>query len=148
MPLKDILKQMRKDYFVITTGVLFCEVSFCLLFMLEPTFTVKELGYVLLAGGLYALPHLAFYSKKELSKKQWRIREVLHFILLEATVIGSAHFLFGWLRAWNVAQHVVMAGMILLVYLVVIFTGRQKDQYSAKKINKRLQEIIKEETEQ
>ncbi len=148
MPLRDLLKQMCKDYFAITTGVLFCEVTFCILFMPEAIFTVKELGYVLLAGGLYALPHLAFYSKQELGKNRWLVRMILHFILLEATVIGSAHFLFHWLEEWDITQHVVMAGMILLVYLVVILTGWKKDQHSAGKINQRLQEMLDEEAEE
>ena len=147
MPFKDMLKQMYKDYFAITTGVLFCEVSFCLIFMPEVTFTVKELGNALLAGGLYSLPHLAFYSPRELNKKKWLTRMVLHFLLLEITVISSAHFLFHWLEGWDVAQHVVMVVMIFLVYLLVIFTGWRKDQYSAEKINQRLKEISAEETE-
>ncbi len=147
MPFKDILKQMFRDYFVITTGVLLSMTAFCMLFMPDSSFSVTELGYVLISGVLYVLPDLVFCAPRELSKRQWLIRKVFHFLLLEVTVIGSGHFLFRWLRSWDLTQHIVMAVMVLVVYLAVIWIGWERERMNAKAINQKLRQLYQEEKE-
>lgn len=148
MELKDILKKMLKDYFLIVTGVFFCEIIFCTLFFPDARFTVKELCYPLVGGVLFDLPTLIFYSPAEISKKQWLCRYILHLVVLEVTVISAAHFLFGWLEGNDFMQHFILVIMILLVYLMVILLGWRNELQVAGQINRKLQEIKdKEETE-
>lgn len=147
MPFKDILVKMRNDYFVIVTGVLFCQSFFCMLFVPEADLTIANLWYILIGGGIFTLPHLVFLSASDLSKRQWRIRIILHVLLLEVTVIGSGHLLFDWLDGWDMTEHVVMAVMILAVYLTVMTIGWKKDVSNAEKINQMLKVINKEEQE-
>lgn len=148
MELKDIPKRMLKDYFVIVTGVFFCEIIFCFLFFPEAVFTVKELCYPLIGGVLFSLPTLVFYSSAEISKKQWLCRYILHLVVLEVTVISAAHFLFGWLEGNDFMQHFVLVIMILLVYLIVLLVGWRNDLQVAVQINHKLQELKdKEEME-
>ncbi len=147
MPFGEILKQMYRSYFMITAGVLLSVTVFCMIFMPVSSFSVTELGYILISGVLYDLPYLVFYAPRELDKRQWRIRKVLHFLLLEIVVIGSGHFLFQWLQDWDLIQHIVMVLMVLVVYLVVIFGSWERERMNAKAINQKLRELFQEEKE-
>lgn len=145
MPLKDIGRNMWHDYFTIVTGVLFCVILFN---DKNIEIRVVNLWYILLSGVLYSLPYIVFYSRRELNKAQWLKRKVLHFILLECTVVGSAYLIFDWLEADGIIPGLpILILMVLAVYLIVVFTEWQRDRQSADKINQKLQELNREEPE-
>ncbi|MDR2888874.1 MAG: DUF3021 domain-containing protein [Lachnospiraceae bacterium] len=146
MTLKEIGKNMWHDYFVIVTGMLLSEAVFRQIFYAEAIIEHLELWRLLAGGWLFCMPHFIFYSRTELTKKQWLVRLAIHFCTLEVIVVGSARYLFGWLENDSApVEYLVLATMVLMVYAVVMIGGGRRDRASADEINRRLGELKREE---
>lgn len=83
------------------------------------------------------LTMLVFYSPKELTEKQWIVRQIVHILLLEIVLLTAAHQA-GMFE--GVLEGTVLVLVILAVYLLVRFIGFRKDLQLAKKLNMRIQE--------
>ncbi len=141
MPLKELLIRMIKDVFLITTGVVLCMSVYCMIYYPNDLIRISQLWQLLLPGILFSFPSIVFWAKKELSKSQWLIRSVYHFVLLEVVVVFSGRFVFGWLRDAGISNYLVLMGEVLVVYLLVRFIGWKSDQGVALQINERLKEL-------
>ena len=109
-------------------------------------FSVADLSTILVGSAISTLPHFAFFSHRELTKKQWLNRRIIHFIILEITVLVTAHLLF-WLHDFNLLDHVMIASCVLVVYLLVWLTGWGTARAESEKINKKLKELNEENEE-
>ncbi|WP_342759227.1 hypothetical protein [Kineothrix sedimenti] len=87
------------------------------------------------------LTMLVFYSPKELTEKQWIVRQIVHILLLEIVLLTAAHQA-GMFE--GVLEGTVLVLVILAVYLLVRFIGFRKDLQLAKKLNMRIQERKKD----
>lgn len=87
------------------------------------------------------LPSFILYSRKELTKKQTRIRMIIHFIVLEAVLITLGNIT-GWVNDW--LQSVVFFVDIAIIYLIVCLFSYNNDRLAARKINEKLKEMKKE----
>lgn len=140
MELRELLKRIVNSYFVIYGCSMMGTLLFCLIFDPESVFDVRYLEWMLLFSALGDLPALVFYSRKELTEKQWRVRLVIHFILLEAVLLVTAKYL----KLYETfVQGAVFAGIILLVYVLVRAVCFAGDFRTAKDINDKLKEIRK-----
>lgn len=145
MKLSDIIKNMLHDFFVIVTGTLVCFIIFCSIFFPDDLFGIDSLIAILLFAAAGNLPTLILYSKKELSEKQWAIRTVIHFIVLEIVLLGFAVYL-GWIS--NIYPHgILMCMLIAGVYLAVRFVGWKMDSKATSKINERLKMLKDDESQ-
>ena len=92
--MRDLLKTMAFEFVIIVAGITASVLIFCAI--LEPTarFGIEILLQILSLSFFVTLPHLVFYSPKELSKKQMRIRQAIHIALVTALM-----FFFGY--EWN-----------------------------------------------
>jgi len=144
MPLKDILRSMVNDYFVICTGIVICQLVLRMIFSPNVGLSVNELILILVGGAVFTLPHLAFLSYKVLTKKQWIQRRIIHFITLMTTILIFAH-LFGWLSGSNLLEHLVFIASVLVVYLLVGLVSWQIDHSNSEAINRRLKELRDED---
>lgn len=139
MNLSDILKRMLHNFFVIVTGTLICFIIFCAHFFPDDLFGLDSLAAILLFAAAGDLPFLIFYSREELSEKQWQIRMVIHFIVLETVLLGLSVYL-GWIT--NIYPHgVFMCMLITGVYLVVRFINWKIDTKTTSEINERLKTL-------
>ena len=137
---------MVKDYFIICTGIIFCQLVVRLIFVPDNGFTLYEVILILFGGAIFTLPHLAFLSYQELSKKQWLKRRILHFIILQTTVLVFAH-LIGWLRGPNLLDHLSIIVSVLVVYVLVTYVSWHIDHSNSEAINRRLRELHDEDEE-
>ena len=92
MSLKTFLKRCLMEYFIITTCV--TAAIGILGLSLDPTAKVGYEGFFspLIFGLVSLVPSVATYSRKELSFRQTLVRKLLHFALLQATLIAFGHW--------------------------------------------------------
>lgn len=139
--LKDIAKLVVTHFFIITVGVLFIT---SLSNLIEGNKTIpSELPWqIILTGIIGAVPSFIFYFKKEPTKKQFRIRCIIHFIVIE-TLVMTEGALFCWYEEFLEAM--VMFSIILLIYIFVWVYSYLMNLTLANDINNALKRINENE---
>jgi hypothetical protein len=84
------------------------------------------------------LTSLILYSPKELSEKNIRIRIIIHFVTLEATLLITANVM-GWVT--GITNTILLAVQIALIYALVRFLSWVEDKKVANGINEKLMVI-------
>ena len=145
--MKEWIKVVGMHFFIITVGVMFFT-------SIEPLFECgfsSELIYpawypwmVMLVGIVGAVPTLLFHFKKEPTKKQFFVRTLLHFAVIE-TLIMVMGYIFKWYTTLSGAVTVFV--MILAVYVFVWFFTIKLDYSLADNINEALKKINDDEEE-
>lgn len=92
----------------------------------------------LIFGALASLPLLVKYSKKELSFKQTAIRNVIHFLLLEAVILSVLYFE-GLLT--SVSMAISLGISIFVIDLTVNLVLWINDKRIAKEFNDALRKL-------
>ena len=96
MNAENLLKTMFRSFFTITTGIITSMYVFCLLFHPDASFSLHDIGGILVMAFVSDLPYLLFYSHKELSKKQMYVRKSVHLTVLLSVVLYFA-YLWDWI---------------------------------------------------
>lgn len=138
MSFKTFLKSCLREYFIITTCV--TAATALLGQALDPAarFGYEAFFSPLIFGLIGLLPSLITYSPKELSFRQALVRKVLHFIVLEAMLIGFG-FWSGILHSLTDATFFCLT--VLIVFLTVNLISWQFDKKDAYKINQMLKSL-------
>lgn len=133
--MKESAKVVITHFFVITVAVLFFTTLVNTVDGVEEC-SIAYIWQVLITGVVSALPSCIFWSKKELSKKQWQIRFVFHFALIEAIIFTE-----GWIFEWysDALSALVIAAEVILVYLIVYLYSYFVGISDAEKVNSALQ---------
>ena len=140
--MRDIIKDMINNYFIIFTGCMAGTWIFCMLFYPDATFNLKYFQWMALFALVGDLPNMVFYSKHELSEKQQLARIIIHLILIETMLMVFAKYL-GIYE--TLTQALVMVLIIIGVYVVVRVIDYIGNSKTAKELNERLAEIQKAE---
>lgn len=132
--MKDMIKLVVRHFFIITVGILFIT-SFINLFGEVKSIPPQWPWQIMLTGAVGALPSFLYYFKNEPTKRQFHIRCVIHFALIEAIIMAE-----GALLKWydNAADALIIFGVILLVYVFVWVISMLLDNSTADNINKAL----------
>ena len=108
--MKNIMFWVRR--FVMIYGIIMiCTFFMCMLF--NPTSelpVVPFFGRVIIFTFLGMITLIVYYSKEELTQKQWWIRTVLHLLILEAVYLPLAHY---WKFWYGTIDAVIYASFIL-----------------------------------
>ena len=131
--LKEIIKEVIKDFFIITVAMLFV-VSLAN----PPYFPWVVMG----TGAVTSIPTLLFYFKEEPTKLQARIRIVIHFCLIQAIVMTEG-FLLGWYK--NFPMALLVFAMVTAVYLLKFLFSYITRTSTAKSINESLKKFNADE---
>lgn len=142
MSFKEIMRNMIRDYFIITTAVLICTIIFCHIFNPKGIFSVRELEYILLIGAATDLPTFIYYSKRELTEKEFEIRFILQIILIAVIVIFMLEQA-GWTNGYQPAEIIMIVADACVISLLVRFGFWQRDKNLANKMNEKLNELKK-----
>lgn len=138
MEFRDLLKRLLNSYFVIYGCSFLGTWLFCIIFSPGSTFGLDYFADMALLALMGDLPGLLFYSSKELSKKQWNVRLLLHFAVLEAVLLSFGKYL----NLYHTpVQGVIFAGIVLLVYGIVRGVCFAMDYDTARNINDKLREM-------
>ncbi len=139
--LKEIIKEVIKDFFIITVAMLFAVSlanSIALIEYYPPDFPWVVMG----TGAVTSIPTLLFYFKEEPTKLQARIRIVIHFFLIQAIVMTEG-FLLGWYK--NFAMALLVFAMVTAVYLLTFLFSYITRTSTAKSINESLKKFNADE---
>lgn len=125
MNLKELIRTMIYQYPMILTGTIFAAIG-CLISKPDFMFNVWYLVQLVLFSLAANLPLVAYYSKKELTPKQFRIRMVIHFILLETVLLGVGYWigLYDGILGGVIFFFIVMAVEVFVLFLT--FLGNRK----------------------
>ncbi len=134
------IKDMLLEFLLIIAGILLCTAVFCTVFYTDAQFGVEILWQIVALAFLCTLPGFVFFSKKELSKKQILIRQVIHLCLLLIILLFFAYF-WEWLSPRSVVQPVIFIVMFALVYTMVGYFSYKRDKKTAKQLNERLEKF-------
>ena len=139
--MREIIKMVITHFFVITVSVLFVE-SVLNLFLNDIDYDAYYPWKVMLTGFVGAIPSFLFYFKKEPTKKQFLIRIIIHFILIETSIMLLG-ILFDWYNTfWG---GLIIFAAIFLVYAFVWFFSIRMNTSMADDINSALEKINRDE---
>ncbi len=142
----NVLKTLVKTYIYVLAGSILSTAIFISVFVPETVFTVLLLWEVIVMSAATTLGTLIFYSKKEISKRQMKIRTVIHYIYINLIVFSTA-LLCGWVDLKHTVQLLFLLLLIAAVYYSVSSAMFKKEEKAAECMNERLREIYPEEDE-
>ncbi len=137
---KELLKRLLISYPIIYGGGMMATWLCCMIYSPDSVFSLEYFGWMFVIALLGDLPCLIFYSRKELTAKQWTNRWLIHLALLEGILLIVGYYLELY---EGIMQGVVFGISVLLVYVIVrvlCFTG---DFFEANQINEQLKKIKK-----
>ncbi len=144
MEFRELMKKFCMNCFLITGGCTVCATVFCAIFAPDSVFSVRDLVSVIMMGFLCALTMFIYWSKKEVSKKNLIIREVVQCMMVFAVVFGICYYN-DWITAGSAAEPIVLFLLIAVYYLIVFFFNYTTEQRVADKMNRCLEELNQKE---
>lgn len=139
MSIEELLRNMVRSFYMITTGIVISMYVFCMLFRPDAAFSIDDIGRILLMAAASDLPYIIFLSSRELSKNQMLIRQIVHLIILSGTLLYFAS-LWEWVRLGNGKEVAVFLLSVLAVYTAIFWATGYRDKKLTEKINSRLRE--------
>lgn len=124
--------------FLLTYGfTMLATAFFCITFQLGDTIEVVYLGQAALFSICANAVSLVYFSKHELSEKEWMTRTGIHTVLLEIVLLTFGH----WCNMWNgPVQGFVFFVVVLLVDVGVSLLEYGQNAVTARELNQRLKE--------
>lgn len=141
MDFKGFIQALIRQYFVIYTGSMIATFCFCQAFYPNEVLQTSYLAWMLLFSLCGTLPGVIFYSKRELSPRQWMVRKRIHFVLLECVLLTAGRIL-GMYK--GVKQGFWFAIAVLVVYGFVAFISYWSEKRTAEALNEKLRERRKQ----
>ena len=135
---REILRKMISGYPIIYGGTMMGTWFCILVYAPSEKFGVDYFSWMFLVALLGDLPILIFYSKKKLTEKQWKIRTVLHALVLAVVmlVVGYAFDFYD-----NLKEGIIFMVTVIGVYLMVSMIGFAGGILEAKRINEQLKKM-------
>lgn len=139
--MKDIMFWVRR--FVMIYGIIMiCTFFMCLFF--NPTSqlpVVSFFGRIIIFTLLGMATLIVYYSKEELTQRQWWIRTVLHLVILEAIFLPLAHH---WEFWYGKLDAVIYASFILIAKVLWVLIDYGITAKTASDINEEIRKRKKE----
>ena len=137
MDRKVLVNEIIRDFFIIYFGTMMATVVFCSIFVPSAIFHSSYFLWTIVIAVFGDLPILVFYSENELSERQWMIRYLIHFILVECVVLIIGRIL-GLYR--SVQAGAVFAVLILAVYFLTKTIAIFLDNITANMMNQKIEQ--------
>jgi predicted MFS family arabinose efflux permease len=131
------LKNMFQVFVLVTAGNTIGAAIFLTLLGREYTLNYLFLWQMIGIAAVCALGNMIFWSKRELSKRQIKLRYGIHYSYNNIVVVGSA-FLFGWIEVEDPSDIIAMFVLVAIVYLTITTIIVKSDRQTADELNKKL----------
>jgi hypothetical protein len=138
MKLSDIIKKLIRNYFIIFSIIVISNTVLRQIFSPNEYIELKSIYIYMICSLIGDLPTLIFYSSKEISEKQMRVRRVIHFMVLEVVLLTWANVM-GLLR--GSLNTISLAVQIAVVYVLIRILSWIDDRKAANRINEKLKAI-------
>lgn len=129
----SIFTRVVSAIFVFTSIYLACFVGF------SATLKLKDILFILLIGLISAVCYLPMLGDRTFSKAQMLALQIGYFLVINTVVLVTGYFL-TWFCFEDKASFIAFEGVIIAVYLIVMFVSYKVDSGSAEKMNKRLRD--------
>lgn len=138
------LKVLLRTFLYVLAGSVLSTTVFITVFYPGETFEVSLLWQVIAMTVLTSLGSALFFSKKEISKTQMKIRKTIHYIYINIIVVGTA-LLCEWIHISQMIQVIVFLFDVSLVYFVVCAIMFRKEEKTAEYMNEQLRKQYPQE---
>ncbi|MGF7141602.1 fatty acid desaturase [Anaerotaenia torta] len=138
------LKSIIHTFFYVLSGSVLCTAVFMTIFLPKLYFTVEIIWQVIISSAIAASGGLIFYSRKELSKKQMKLRLIINYMYINAVVLGCA-FLWEWVNYRRISQVITMILLIAGVYISITAATFNREKKVAEDMNQKLRRVYPEE---
>ncbi len=145
--MKDIIRTAISHFFIICVCIMFFTALINLLFgagalLSDNAYPWSYPWIIMLSGFLGALPTLLFYFKKEPTNKQFLVRCIIHYFVLNALIISEG-FMISW---FDKPLDVLIVWLVITVIYVVVWTVTLLSNRSIKKgVNTALEKFNEDE---
>lgn len=115
MNLRDLIRMLVMQFFICYTCTMAATICFCKLD--QPAVDVLEVDYLWKAGifsVMAVLPGAVYYGKDGLSRRQLRVRNVVHTVLLEIVLLAAG---------WYIGMYRGIIGFVAFAVTVLIVDG-------------------------
>ena len=141
MKLIDYIKRLVRDYFTIFAMIVITITLLRQVFVPNELLRLTDIFNYMICALAGDLPSLIFYSPKELSEQEMRLRIVIHFVILEAVILTLANVM-GW--ATGLIDTAFLAAQVAFIYIIVRVLIWTDDRKAANRINERLKALKNE----
>lgn len=141
----DIIKGIFRTFVYIMTGSTISTTIFITLFYPQDTFQISLLWEIIVLSLVGALGNFIYYYKSALTKKQIRVRIILHYLYIIMVVFGGG-ILWGWLD-WSLLEFAVMFLLVSIVYASIMLVLFRQDRKLAENINRQLRKRFRADEE-
>lgn len=142
----NYLKNIAHTFIYILAGITINTAIFITLFELDAILGVDLLWQIIGMSAVCSLGNLSYYSTKELSKNQMKLRIICHYLYVNVVVALGA-YLMDWFSSGLIPQFPVMLLMIAVVYILIMVLTSRKEEKTAENLNKRLRKYYPSEEE-
>jgi hypothetical protein len=132
------VKKVMMSFFVSVTCICVAMALIGMIFEPDTRFGYEAFLSPLILGMVASIPLLVKYSNNDLSMKQMAIRNVIHFILLEAIILSILYF--GGILT-NMSMTISLGVSIFVIDLTVILVLWINDKKTAKEFNDALKRL-------
>lgn len=144
--MRDLMKYLISQFFVITVGVLVITSLPNLGATINGEETVVYNAFypymVIFTGFLSSLPSVLLWFREEPTKKQCYTRMAMHFVAVEVIVMLEGLW-FEWYK--NATEAIKLFGLVILVYLFVYMYSYYTNKDTAEAINDALARFNQDE---
>ena len=139
MTINEKIQTMLKIYTRIVTGIFFFLFFYLHFIMNDEMVGVSDIAGIHLCGIISAVAYLPLITDKEYSKTKMIVINVVHFLIVNITVLSIGYFL-KWFTFKNYKTVAGLESMIMLIYAIMVFIEYKIDNCQAVKMNKKIQE--------
>ncbi len=140
----ESVKKIIQTYFYVLSGSIISTAIFMTIFLPELYFNVKIIWQVIVVAAITSLGTLIYRSKREISKKQMKIRHIIHYTYINVVVLGCALML-QWVNIKQISQILTLVLLVAGVYFSVTTAMFSNEKRIAESINQRLRSRYPEE---
>lgn len=139
--MKEMIKMVVIHFFIITVSVLFCT-GISELASGTKSLCIDYPFIIIITGIVGALPSFLFYFRNEPTQKQFWLRMVIHFFIVEGIIICEGAFV-DWYHEF--LEALILFLMVLFIYLFVVLCTFIMYRNTANEINKALRNQLDKE---
>ncbi|MGB8451996.1 MAG: DUF3021 family protein [Anaerocolumna sp.] len=131
------IKGMLQVFVYVIAGNTVGVTIFITLFSRDSKFSYVFFLQIIAIAAACASGNFIFWSRKELSKKQMKIRSVVHYLYDSLAVIGGA-LICKWIEPGQTGYIIFLFGLYTTVYIFITTTMFKNDKKIAEDLNKKL----------
>ena len=140
----ESIKKVIQTYFYVLSGSIISTAIYITIFLPNVYFNVEVIWQVIVVSAITSLGTLIYKAKREISKKQMRIRHIIHYTYINVVVLGFA-LMWRWINANRLIQVIAMMLLIACVYFGVSAAMDSNEKRIAENFNQRLRARYPEE---